>query len=158
MIFIDGHNLIPHIHGLSLTQIDDEAELIQQLQVYCRVKRRAVEVYFDRAAPGHRGERKFGMVTAHFVQEGLPADDAIIARLRKLGKAARNVSVVTSDRRIRAAVAEAHATSITSDDFARELNDALYSAPPVPGNPTPTMSDQQLNEWLDLFKNGKKDR
>ncbi len=38
---IDGHNLIPKVRGLSLQRLDDELELIQKLQTYCRVRRKS---------------------------------------------------------------------------------------------------------------------
>lgn len=40
MILIDGHNLIPKIHGLSLKMLDDEMELIQILSEYARLSRK----------------------------------------------------------------------------------------------------------------------
>ncbi|MBP1702274.1 MAG: hypothetical protein H6Q38_1381, partial [Chloroflexi bacterium] len=39
---VDGHNLIPKIPGLSLRAIDDEMQLIELLQEFCRVQRKAL--------------------------------------------------------------------------------------------------------------------
>ena len=33
---IDGHNLIPKVRGLSLQSMDDEMELVELLQEFCR--------------------------------------------------------------------------------------------------------------------------
>ena len=83
---IDGHNLIPKIRGLRLDLPDDEEALIKMLQDFCRLQRKNVEVYFDRAAAGYAGKRGYGRVTAHFVREGSTADAVIISRLRRLKK------------------------------------------------------------------------
>jgi len=80
MIFlIDGHNLIPHIPGLSLKELDDECQLIGMLQEFSRVSRQRVEVYFDKAPAGQSGTRNYGAVKAHFIREDSTADEAIIS-------------------------------------------------------------------------------
>jgi predicted RNA-binding protein with PIN domain len=118
---IDGHNLIPKIPGLSLKAIDDEIQLIQLLQEFCRQQRKQAEVYFDNAPPGQPSTQKFGPVTARFIRRGTTADAAIRMRLRKLGGSARNWTVVTSDREVAAASRESHARVIPSDVFAQTL-------------------------------------
>ncbi len=100
MYVIDGHNLIPHINGLHLSDLDDETALIQQLQIFHRMRKQNIEVFFDNAPAGHSGRRKVGTVNAHFIRAGSTADSAILAYLKRLGKAARNVKVVTSDRQV----------------------------------------------------------
>jgi len=37
---IDGHNLIPHIRGLSLSQLDDELALLDLLNNYFKKERK----------------------------------------------------------------------------------------------------------------------
>jgi len=76
-ILIDGHNLIPHLPGINLSDIDDEEQLINWLQSYCRLRRRKVTVFFDQAPAGFSGERDYGAVKAYFVRQGSTADDAI---------------------------------------------------------------------------------
>lgn len=117
---IDGHNLIPKV-GLQLNAPDDEAELIARLQRFCRLHRARAEVYFDGAPSGQTRPRRLGLVTAHFVRQGLSADAAIEARLIQLGARAREWTVVSSDRRVRQAAREAHAASLTSEEFAQRL-------------------------------------
>ena len=89
---IDGHNLIPKV-GLRLDALDDEMALVEILREFCRIKKKRVDVYFDGAPPGENGTRKFGYVTAHFVRRGRTADDAIHARLRKMGKSAKRLEL-----------------------------------------------------------------
>jgi len=86
---IDGHNLVPKL-GLSLKSLDDEMQLIARLQEFCRLRRTAVEVYFDSAPPGFPPGRRVGLVSAHFVRQGSSADAAIENRLQKMKKSARN--------------------------------------------------------------------
>src|SRR5574341_985144 len=92
---IDGHNLIPKM-GLRLDSIDDDMELISMLQEFCRVQRKQAEVYFDGAPAPQVETRKLGTVTAHFVPLSRTADDAIRKHLKRLGKNAKNWTVVTS--------------------------------------------------------------
>src|SRR5262245_2786427 len=99
---IDGHNLIPKL-GLRLDSIDDEMELIAILQEFHRLKHTSagqVEVYFDAAPTSQARIRKLGAITAHFVRLGTSADNAIRNRLKKLGRSARNWTVVSSDRQV----------------------------------------------------------
>jgi predicted RNA-binding protein with PIN domain len=146
---IDGHNLIPKA-GLHLDSLDDEMELIGVLQEYSRLERKQVEVYFDGAPAPQAGTRKFGAVTAHFVLRGATADEAIRQRLKKLGKAARNWTVVTSDREVQAEARAFHAEVISSDSFAKSLRQT--PSPGARSKPERNMSDNEVEEWLNLFE------
>lgn len=150
-LIVDGHNLIPRIPGLSLSQIDDEMQLVDLLQEYCRLARKQVEVYFDLAPPGLPRARRFGNVTARFVRAGQTADQAIRARLARLGREARNWTVVSSDGEVQAAARAARAGVISSDDFARQLAAALGRTPsPEERSPEP-LSKEEIDDWLRLF-------
>jgi hypothetical protein len=153
LILIDGHNLIPHMPGLSLKDMDDENELIPFLQGYCRVRRRTGEVYFDRAPVGKAGQRRFGQVTAVYVRAGITADEAIMARLAKLRKKARNVQVVSSDRQVQQAARAAHATVVPSEAFSAELT-ALGEEQPSLDPRNRLLSESELSEWEALFRRG----
>lgn len=145
---IDGHNLIPKL-GLRLDSLDDEMELVALLQEFCRLEQRQVEVFFD-GAPAHQaGTRKIGSVTAHFVRLGTTADDAIRSRLKRLGKSARNWTVISSDRQVQAEARAAHAEVISSESFAGTLRQTRARA--KPGN-DPSLSPQEIEEWLKLFE------
>lgn len=148
---IDGHNLIPHLPGLSLSAIDDEMRLVEWLQAFCRRKRRTVEVFFDQAPPGFPLQRKAGRVIAHFVRQGMTADAAIEARLLQLGRSARNCTVVSSDRQVQAAARAAHAQVISSDEFAAELV-RLEDEYPAEERPGSKLSKDEIDYWENLFK------
>ncbi len=137
--------------GLRLDAPDDEMELIARLQVFCRLRRARAEVYFDGAPPDQAGTRPMGLVTAHFIRQGLSADAAIEGRLLQLGAQARTWAVVSSDRRVRQAARAAHAATLTSEEFARLMT--------LPNQPKPSsspktdgqLSRQEVEEWLQIF-------
>ena len=153
---IDGHNLIPKL-GLRLDSFDDEIELVGRLNEYCRLSRRTgLEVYFDNAAPGSPETRRMGMLTAHFVRKPRIADDAIRLRLKKLGRAARNWTVVSSDRIVQTNAQQAGAKSISAEEFAATVMEVLRSGPP-PSEPKDYMSERELEEWVKFFDRGRGD-
>jgi len=146
---VDGHNLIPKV-GLRLDSFDDEMELVAVLQEFARLHRRQVEVYFDGAPAGQAGTRNLGTVKAHFVRAGTTADDAIARRLKKMGRAAKNWTVVSSDRQVRAEARAARAEVLSSEEFAR-----LLQQTPRGESSKPTVdrkiSSTEVDEWLKLF-------
>lgn len=149
---IDGHNLIPKL-GLRLDSLDDEMELIAILQEFCRLSRKAVEVYFDGAPAPQAGTRKLGTVTAHFVRLGSSADNAIRSRLKVMGKSAKNWTVVTSDRQVQAEARAVQAEIISSDSFATMLKNARNSTPKTKQDRP--LSHDEVEEWMRLFQKGK---
>ncbi len=153
---IDGHNLIPKLPGISLSDVEDELELVERLQQFCRASRHKVDVYFDKAPLGYAGLRSFGMVTAHFVREGMTADQAIAARLRSMKKGAANWTVVSSDHEVQAAARAARAQILSSEEFARLLQ-GVGSKTGSKGDEKSdqSMSDREVEEWLRIFKSGK---
>jgi len=152
---IDGHNLIPKIPGLNLQAIDDEVQLIKLLKVFCRQRRKRVDVYFDNAPAGQSRTRKFGSVTAHFVRRGRTADAAIYACLRSLGRSARNWTVISSDREVQTAARAVHAQVISSGVFAQELAQYAGGEISTPSGPETdadlALSQEEVNDWLRLF-------
>ncbi|MCL4559563.1 MAG: NYN domain-containing protein [Chloroflexi bacterium] len=148
---IDGHNLIPHVPGLSLQQPDDEMRLLSWLKEFCRHTRKQAEVYFDQAPPGFPAQQRFGLVEAHFVRQGMTADEAIRQRLVRLGKNARNWTVVSSDRQVQAEARQARAQVIASEDFAAQMQAISAGKPAGHRREDSALSPEELQEWLDLF-------
>ncbi len=145
---IDGHNLIPKL-GLRLDSMDDEMELTAILQEFARLERRQVEVYFDGAPPPHAGTRSLGAVKAHFVPLGQTADNAIHARLKKMGNAAKNWTVVSSDRQVQADARSFHAEVISSDEFAGMVSRTRETLPK--STDERKLSQNEVDEWLKVF-------
>ncbi len=147
---IDGHNLIPKA-GLRLDSPDDEMELVAILREFARLNRREVEVYFDGAPIGQAGTRKLGTVRAHFVKLGQTADNAIRARLNKMGRDAKNWTVVSSDHEVQSAARVVRAQYITSEEFVKMLKAAINSAPKA-STDNKKISSQEVDEWLRIFR------
>lgn len=149
---IDGHNLIPKL-GLRLDSMDDEMELVNILQEFYRKDRKPIEVYFDGAPAPQAGTRRLGTVTAHFVALGSSADHAIRAHLKRLGKSAKNWTVISSDRQVQAEAHAMRAVVISSDSFAVMLKEARTSAPKTKADRR--LTEKEIDEWMRLFQKGK---
>ncbi len=149
---IDGHNLIPRIHGLSLKDMDDESALIVILGRFAARQGTRIEVYFDQAPPGQSGSRSFGGVKAHFIRQGKTADQAIIARLSQMGSQAKNWTVVTSDREIQVEARSSHSKVMQSAEFARLLQ-SKDSAAAESGEKdhAPPVDSEDVDYWLAQF-------
>ncbi len=151
---IDGHNLIPKF-GLRLDSMDDEMELVSILQEFARLKRQQVEVYFDGAPVGSAGTQSLGTVRAHFIRLGQTADNAIRARLNKMGKSARNWIVVSSDHEVQGAARVNQAQFISSEEFVRLTRNAMQSTPKT-GASDKKLSEKEVDDWLQLFRENKR--
>lgn len=152
---IDGHNLIPKVPGIDLSNIDDEMQLVKLLQEFCQHKRKTVEVFFDNAPPGQRRARKFGAVTAYFTREGRTADDAINARLKRLGRSARNWTVVSSDQAVQRAARAVKSKVVFSEDFVQELLSLEKGDQSFLKDPEVPLSSEEVDDWLDVFGGDK---
>jgi hypothetical protein len=148
---VDGHNLIPKIPGLHLSEMDDEMRLVEMLQEYCRLTRKQVEVFFDNAPPGQPRARNFGNVIARFVRSGQTADKAIQDKLRRLGGEARNWTVVSSDHQVQAAAKAARATSVSSELFSRQMRDLLENPLTNSESSDKGLSNEEVDDWMKIF-------
>lgn len=162
---IDGHNLIGKLPDLSLSDPQDEVELILRLRGWVAAARnRQVTVFFDGGGLGgfsHRMSSKD--IRVIFAPQGKQADDLLIDRLRGL-RNPRSYMLVSSDRRIIDAAVIARIKVLKSEEFiAREgfdhreaEKDTAVTPPSAPEAPPgkeldPRLSESELKEWLDLF-------
>jgi predicted RNA-binding protein with PIN domain len=145
---IDGHNLIGAFPGLSLSDPDDEHQLLRVLERFGRVARRRMVVFFDRGRP-ERGPlaRAGGNVSAHFVPPPLRADDAILDHLCGRNDA-RRFTVVSSDSEVRRRARRMGARVISSGEFAREVQAALRA----PAKEKPPEQPEDFDLWMDIFR------
>ncbi len=148
---VDGHNLIPKIPGMSLQDIDDEIQLVNLLQEFCRIRRKQVEVYFDNAPPGSPGARNYGRVVARFVRQGRTADQAIQMKLKRLGAEARNWTVVSSDGEVQANARTARAKILTAEVFAKQVFEALGDTADSYLEPESDLSPEEVEDWMQIF-------
>ena len=152
---VDGHNLIPKIPGLALSDLEDEQRLIELLVEFGNRQAKQVEVFFDNAPPGGTRARSFGRVLARFVRQGTTADEAIRKRLGTLGRTARNWTVVSSDQAVQAEARAAQAHVLSSDAFARLLSQSIDTTRPDPGaSADASLRPEDVDEWLRLFNEG----
>lgn len=149
---VDGHNLVPHIPGLSLDMLDDEEQLIKKLQDFCRQGRHQVEVYFDGTPPDHAGRRRYGAVTGVFVRKGRIADDAIRKRIKHLGVQARQWTLVSSDQAVQAAGREVHMEVISSAEFAKRMYVKVLDGQTDEKPDGDSLNPDQVDEWMNIFK------
>ena len=152
---IDGHNLIGQMPELSLAEIEDEQQLIEILKEFCLREQRSVEVYFDNAPPGGPRARNYGRLRAFFCRAGKSADQAIAERLHRLGKEARNWTVVSSDRQVQASAKAMRANVLTAVEFARQLRQTT-SRPKtqIHDKTEPSgVTSEEVDYWLKVFKN-----
>ncbi len=154
---IDGHNLIPHVPGISLRDLDDESKLIQWLLDFARVEQDTIAVYFDQAPVGQPAVKKFGRVTAHFVRIGKTADQAIGERVQREGKSARNATVVSSDQQVQRNARALHAAIISSPEFVQKVI-AASQKKSVTEKQEPNITTNEVEEWMSLFNHGKKNK
>ncbi len=102
--------------------------------------------------PGGTRARNFGSVIARFVRQGSTADQAIRQRLNRLGRAARNWTVVSSDLAVQAEARASQARVLSSEEFSGLMTAALdESLQDAGAQPDAKMSEDQLDEWLKLF-------
>jgi predicted RNA-binding protein with PIN domain len=149
---IDGHNLIPYISGINLSDLDDEIKLIQSLQKLSNKRRSKIEVYFDQAHTVQTHSQNHGLLKAVFVQQDSTADNAIKTRLSQLGKGAKNWTVVSSDREVRVEARSYRSKLLTSPEFARLLRNQLTEIQKEGGETdSPDQSNLEVEFWMDQF-------
>jgi hypothetical protein len=155
ILVIDGHNLIPKIPGLSLSDLDDEPKLIELIQEYCRLKRTTAELFFDGALPGFNSGIKGGLVHIHSIRKSSSADQAIIDFLAQKGKAARSCTMVSSDLHVQVQARGLGAAILSSDQFAHELVITLSQAEKSEQGESKPLSPAEVDEWLNIFNSRK---
>jgi len=154
---IDGHNLIPKL-GINLADENDERELVAILQNFARITRiTRIEIFFDRKAAHTNAPKITSSLKIHFVKSPKIADDAILDRLRTLRKDAKNWTVVSSDQYVQREAKSLGALVMSSDEFARMVRDGLANSPD-PVSPETTLSEDEVDEWLERFRSGNKDQ
>jgi predicted RNA-binding protein with PIN domain len=154
---IDGHNLIPHVPGHSLSDPDDEAHLVAALHGFASRNRRRIVVYFDRRAGGLAPNLSRAGVQVHFVAPPKTADEGIRRHLEGLRGEARNWTVVSSDMEVRRSAEKLGAAWLSAADFARRLQSA-HSRKEVEDKPDQAESDSEVQEWERLFTGRKTGR
>lgn len=150
-IVIDGHNLIPKIPGIQLSDPDDEEKLLEKVGEYCRLTRTRAELFFDGAPLGTNSQARHGMVNVHRVKLGTTADDAIIRYLQKAGHNARDFLVVSSDHRVQVESKALKSSVISSERFAQLMLQILSSPAVSESKRELPPSEEEVEEMLRLM-------
>lgn len=156
--FIDGHNLIPKISGIRLSDENDEEELLERLQEFSRLTRRKCTVFFDKSPDQKTRDESYGTVHVIYVTYHTKADEEIISRVNDLAMTRiREVTVVSSDQHVQWQCHRAGAATMTSEKFSTEMMHAFTSGIyPVKGKRSeqqiePKLSPKEVDEWLKIF-------
>lgn len=121
---IDGNNLLGRLYAGYHRDPSHRAALVGKLRAFQRLTRTRVVLVFDGGAPPgfvDPGKEKFAVL---FPPPGESADAVIVDYIER-HRDRRHLSVVSSDREIRAVAREAGAADVGCDDFVRELKATL---------------------------------
>ena len=153
--YIDGHNLIGKISDISLSDPDDEIQLILRLRQWAAARRkRKITVIFDGGMPGGKSVNlSTPSVRVVFASEGRTADALLVVRIRK-AKNPRDYRLVTSDQQIIAIANEKGMPVIRSEKFAMRMGkepEERLAASQANLEDDPVVSQEEVAEWMDLF-------
>lgn len=154
-MIIDGHNLIPKMPGLNLKDMDDEVQLIEIIQEYCRLARRQAELFFDGSPEPKAAQRKSGLVHVHFVRVGSSADDAIVQYVKNHSGDRLNLTVVSSDHRVRNGALSHGVEVISAEVFSRQVVTVLSERAVAQKTGEKKLSDDEVQEWMQFFADSK---
>ena len=156
--FIDGHNLIPKVSGIRLSDDNDEQELLERIQEYARLTGRKCTVFFDKAPDYKTRDESYGTVHVVYVTHTTKADEEIIARVNDLNKARiREVTVVSSDQHVQWQCHRVGAATMPSEKFASEMmrvfngEGHFRKGSKQAQGLEPKLSPKEVDEWLEIF-------
>jgi len=157
---IDGHNLIAKIPDISLEDPDDEAKLVLRLRRWSAAgTNRKISLFFDGGLPG--GQEPYlssPSVNVIFATAGRTADDLMINRVTRVQNPAE-CTVVSSDLEVKRAAIIHKIKTISSGDFASQLDQAIGrkfggrndSNATEDANRESPLNDQEVAKWLEIF-------
>jgi len=153
-VIIDGYNLLR-----SVQELDEQAELINEIQL-CRVLDRYLkiigqngEIIFDGTGP----LEKFGfenVTNLEVVFVGLSTDaDTVIENKIKASTAPRQLTVISSDRRLQKAAHTRKTTLVKSHIFWNKLQKQLSRRRKIkePAAKRLGLTESETQQWLKFF-------
>ncbi len=156
-IIIDGYNLIHSIPKLKNTLNNDlesaRDDLIDMLFRYKNKKKVDITVVFDGRAGSIENEDTNKGIIVHFSQAPEKADQVIKRLIDKYEKE-RGVMIVSSDRELFDYAKVCGLKRIRSENFSEKLLSIELKSSLLKKNVKKsdhTMSDEELQEWMDLF-------
>ena len=152
---IDGHNLIGKMPDISLSDPDDEIQLILRLRSWTAVSaKRKVTVYFDGGIPGGRDVNlSSSQVAVIFANTGKTADSYLIGHIQRV-KNPSEYLLISSDQEIIKAATKCKMKHMRSEKFVEYMDEQWQDylpAPTVTEDDDRQLSDAEVNEWLNIF-------
>jgi predicted RNA-binding protein with PIN domain len=149
---IDGHNLVAALPDISLEDPEDEAKLVLLLRSWTAAgAKRRVTVIFDGGLPGGVSRTlSSSVVQVVFASAGKPADNLLVSRIQQVRNPAA-YTLVSSDRAVTAVAKARRMPFMTSQEFARRLQQARQTTDNSSDTDKPEMLEEDLADWLRLF-------
>ncbi|MCA9907715.1 MAG: NYN domain-containing protein [Anaerolineae bacterium] len=151
---IDGHNLIGQLPDLSLSDPDDEAQLVQKLIGFTARTSKRVVVIFDHGLPGGKSRLSTGKVEVVFASPRTNAD-AIMKERIKAVRDPGQWTVVSNDNEVLEAARQRRMRVLKSRDFVPMLRNTAVSQRRTARSrgdaPDVHVSSAEIDEWLKLF-------
>ena len=154
MIVIDGHNLLWAVREIpGGPEVRDEAGLCHVVSRYLRSVGDKGEIVFDGTGPSDKTVfDSISSLDVFFAGLGADADTVIEDKLRA-STATREMTVISSDRRLRRAAQSQRATAMKCDEFWRIVKAELSraSAEQEPSAKRRGLSESETDRWLEMF-------
>lgn len=154
MLIIDGYNLLRAIQaGYDEYASITDSQMCRLISSFARLKKDKAKIVFDGIGPPDKTPLKnIARVEVVFSSQYKEADD-IIEQLIIANTAPKLLTVVSSDRRIRAAAKKRKAISISSFEFWQTLTKELSKPGKIrePREKLIGISDGETNHWLKEF-------
>ena len=154
MFIIDGHNLLHTIFKL-----EEDAGAISDVGL-CRILSRYFtltaekgEIIFDGTGPPDKGGfDNISNLEVFFAGRGTDTDTVIEDKIAA-STAPKGLTIVSSDRRLRAAARTRKSTSVKSDVFWKDVQKQLNRKRPVkePQAKRQGLSEGETDQWLEFF-------
>lgn len=131
----------------------DEASLCRIISEYLLRVRTYAQVIFDGLGPRDKSELSgIDNLEVYFSGQDLEADDIIEEKIEEYS-APKNMVVVSTDRRIRAAATRRKSISVTSDLFWVSMIEQLdrKKPTPMPKEKRHGLNEMETDQWMDEF-------
>ena len=155
MTIIDGDNLLWALRqSLEEREIATELELCIALSRYFASTGELGQVIFDGAGPSDRSEFD-KIANPEIIFAGFSRDaDSVIEERLKVSTAPRQLTVVSSDRRLRKAAAVRKASALKSEEFWQLVRKELGRKKPRKTEPEEKregLSESETDKWMEAF-------
>jgi predicted RNA-binding protein with PIN domain len=149
---IDGHNLIAAMPDIELSDPDDELRLVRRLTEWAAAgRKRKVLVVFDGGlVRGKDANLSTPRVQVFFASTAETADSLLVRRIERVRDPGA-YTLITSDRAIIATAQARRMPHMFSEAFAVKMDEDLQPGPEPEPDDSPTLSEAEVQAWLDLF-------